>query len=102
MRYEKIFLIGADHSWHKQISVSSDKLVCIREEYFYDKASPQESVYYNDGQETQPFRIHELFQMWADVFSKYHDLNRYASHLGARIYNASSKLYIDAFERICY
>ena len=100
MGYKKIFLLGADHSWHKQICVSNDNNVYITSDHFYDKRQPPVCIYYKDGQKTQPFKIHELFQQWSNVFKQYHDLNRYASHLGAKVYNASKVSYIDAFERV--
>ncbi|MEG8947848.1 hypothetical protein [Rosettibacter firmus] len=54
-------------------------------------------MYKLDGKK---YYIHDIFRKLHYAFKGYFILKDYADFLGAKIYNASSKSYIDAFERI--
>jgi hypothetical protein len=111
MRYKKIIVFGADHSWHEQIVVTKDNVLRVREDHFkYEKdgksISPREEMYdpiykfsYSKTGEREIFKIHELFDAYAKVFKGYWVLKEYAQHVGANVYNLSKKSYIDAFDR---
>lgn len=95
--YRTVYVVGADHSWHENVGVSPENVVYLSQHHFYDRAQP-EPVYQSDMK--TPFKLHELFAAWARMFHGYGVVEEYARSRGTRIYNASSKSYIDAFERM--
>jgi len=99
--YKEIYLLGADHSWHENIVLNEDNQVCVKQIHYYDdnKLVVHRPIYKN-SEETETFKMNELFTAWSLVFKGYYDLKQYALHLNARIINISTKTYIDAFERI--
>lgn len=94
--YKKIYVLGADHSWHEELSVVSEKKVLVAQKHFYDNDVEQKPVY-KEGSET--FTVGDLFIRWGKVFKIYEVLHLYAKHKNAQIYNLSRKTYIDAFPR---
>jgi hypothetical protein len=109
--YKKILIFGADHSWHEDIVVTADNIVCIREPHFkYQKdeksISELEGLYVpipkfsfgKDGKQ-EIFKVHELFDAYSKVHQSYWALKEYANHLNAKVINLSKKSYIDAFDR---
>jgi hypothetical protein len=50
-------------------------------------------------EETEVFKMHEFLKNLSGMFAGYIELENYAKYLGAKVYNASGKSYIDAFER---
>lgn len=95
--YKKIYLFGSDHSWHEQIIVGPDNILYTKQEHFYD--SKIVLVPIDKTEKGQFFKIHEAFHGWSSVFWCYHLLEHYSTSVGVKIYNSSSKSYIDAFER---
>jgi hypothetical protein len=111
-RHDEIMIYGADHSWHEQIVVNSQNVVCVRQNHFkYDKDgqqmhSEEEEQHYNPVYKysdtfdpTETFKLHELFEAWARAFKGYWELRAYADYKKTKIINRSSKTYIDAFDR---
>lgn len=97
LKYEEIYIFGADHSWHEELRVTNNNETHVEQIHFYDKKSKPEPVH-KDHSTT--FDIGELFIRWGNVFKQYHTLAQYAQLHDVAIFNASSKTYIDAFERI--
>lgn len=95
--FKKIFIFGADHSWHEEIRVNEINEVTVNHSHFYDKPEVRMPMYKLDGKE---YHIHDIFRKLHYAFKGYFVIKDYAEFLGAKIYNASSKSYIDAFERI--
>lgn len=93
--FERIFLVGADHSWHEELSVSEDGCALVEQKHFYPERTSPVSVKKPDGE----FTVGELFVRWGSVFGIYHRISCYAKARGVDIVNVSSKTYIDAFER---
>ena len=98
--YRNLFLTGADHDWHKDIFVDEKNRLCLCENYCYQD-SKKESVrlFYNSLDRTTTFRMSEIFYAWSRVFFGYEVLEEYSKYVGAKIYNTSSKSFIDAFRR---
>ena len=103
MGYNKIFLIGADHSWHENITVGSDNILYVKQLHFYDSKNATFEPIYKKSQRKgctpQYFLIHEIFERWSKVFLGYHQLKEYALKNDVQIFNISKKSYIDAFDR---
>lgn len=94
--YKRIFILGADHSWHEELSLTENDGVVLAQKHFYD-ADVESRPVYKDGKKT--FTIGELFIRWGTVFKIYEVLALYAKYKQAEVYNLSSKTYIDAFSR---
>lgn len=93
--YQRIFILGADHSWHEELSLEG-KGVLVAQKHFYDKGVELKPIYKSEG---EVFTIGELFVRWGNVFRTYEVLALYADYKRVEVYNLSSKTYIDAFPR---
>ena len=98
MGYKKIWLMGADHSWFKNVYVSNDNSLCMDDKHFYDKEK-QELVHIKDPVSGKKTKAGEFFQALYKVFNSYYLLEEYAIYNNCKIYNASEYSYLDAFER---
>ncbi len=95
--YKKIFLYGADHSWHEGIKVDELSQATVNHEHFYDKGEDRMAMYKLDGKE---YYIHDIFRKLHLAFKGYFLLKEFAESVNAEIFNASERSYIDAFEKI--
>lgn len=94
--YKEIYLVGADHSWMKSISVDNDNHVVSIQTHFY-KDSNKEL-----GRKRDLFanvKLHEVAHSYYTAFKAYHTILDYITPKGVKIYNATPKSFIDAFER---
>jgi len=94
--YEKVYLLGADHSWHENYFIDDENRVCLKDVHFYEPAPRFTPLLYKG----RPVKLYEQFESLARVFRIYHFIQTYARSQNVVIYNASEKSYIDAFERI--
>ena len=96
MGYRNIYITGADHSWTKTLDVNErNEVVSIQPHFYRDNDAEHKrvaSVYKN-------IRLHELLLSFHIAFKAYFDLEAYARHIGANLYNATPGSFIDAFER---
>jgi hypothetical protein len=96
--YEKIYLAGVDHSWHKNLVVSEDSKLYVKQKHFYDKTSRLKQ-FMLISQNNKHAKIHEVFQLWSNVFRGYWILKRYAENRGVEIINLTNVSFIDAFKK---
>lgn len=96
--FRQIYLLGADHSWHEELEVGDDNVLYVRQKHFYDEETPSRVPFYKCGQQGV-FTMHEIYEAWAKAFRGYFVVRDYADSVGARIWNAGSKSYVDAFVR---
>jgi len=96
--YKLIVLLGADHSWHESLALDVNNRVCMKNQHFYDKESTL-TTWSKDGTDENIWSMSELFHALGRMFEGYSMLEKYAHHLNAKIYNASSVTFIDAFQR---
>jgi hypothetical protein len=97
MGFKRVYLFGADHSWHEEIKIDDTNEVTVNHQHFYDKGEQRLPMYKLDGKE---YHIHDIFNKLHLAFKGYFILKEYAENIGAKIYNASLRSYIDAFEKI--
>lgn len=101
MGFKKIILVGADHSWHQNLHVDENNIVCIKDVHFYDK---EETVNYRPFKKgahlNETFKMHEIMTTIGKVFYGYEVIKKYADSRGAGISNASDISFIDTFDRI--
>ncbi|MDE6078847.1 MAG: hypothetical protein K2G35_02145 [Duncaniella sp.] len=94
--YETIYLVGADHSWTRTLSVSDDNIVQTVQPHFYDDNKEERervSAVYRD------VRLHDMMLSFHLAFKAYHVIASYAAARGVKIFNATPGSFIDAFER---
>jgi hypothetical protein len=100
MGYKEIYLVGADHTWHENLHVNEDNILCTRNVHFYDNAPVTTYVpFLKEGRPDETQKTHEFFTIWSKTFYGYFLVNDYASYHKAKIWNASEVSFIDAFER---
>ncbi len=96
--YKSVYLLGADHSWLQEISVTESNEVLINQKHFYDhetsKGQPLDKR--GKGKRTLP----ELLHKFMTAFSSYFEIRRYSEYRGVKIWNATKNSFIDAFDRI--
>jgi len=95
--FKNIYLFGADHSWHEDIKVDEMNKVTVNHQHFFEQKEVRMPMYKLDGKE---YFLHDVFRKFFYAFRGYFILKSYADYLKVNIYNASSKSYIDAFEKI--
>ncbi len=96
--FKTINLLGTDHSWLSEISVTESNEVLINQKHFYDqktsKGQPLDKR--GKGKRTLP----ELLHKFMTAFNSYFEIEEYAKHKGVKILNATNGSFIDAFEKI--
>lgn len=94
--YRTIYIVGADHTWTRTLSVSDDNLVVSIQPHFYsDNRHEQQRV----ATTYSTVHIHEILQSFSIAFRSYHAIERYARSIGATILNSTPGSFIDAFRR---
>lgn len=91
--YEKVGIVGADHSWHRDVVVR-DSVVMLRDPHFYDNDARLKPFYKNA---TETFSMAEIFRIWAKVFAQYDLLSGFARTMRVSVVNGSSVSFIDSF-----
>lgn len=99
MGYKRIYLFGADHSWHEDLFVNNDNIVCMKDKHFYDNGDIKAIPFLISHDSQEPSKFHEILLAFAKMFEGYHQIEAYAKYKKTNIYNASSKSSIDAFTR---
>jgi hypothetical protein len=92
--YKEIYLFGADHSWHQQISVASDNKILLLDQHFYNTEGKALTINAQNKQTTA-----DVFYSLYKAFKSYVILNSYAIYRNCTVYNASEVSFIDAFQQ---
>lgn len=87
--YKEIYIYGADISMFETLELDqlTNKLYIIDTHFYDSKRIPH------------VMNVAESFQEYATMFKESMFLDEFSRYLGARIYNASEKSWIDAYER---
>lgn len=97
--YEKIYLLGADHSWHETLALDEENRVCFRDRHFYE-VNAKLVPFTMGGNQEATFTMPQLFFALSKMFEGYWKIKEYAEILGSEVFNASSITYVDAFKRV--
>ena len=108
MGYEKTFLLGADHSWLPEISVTFNNDVLLSQKHFYDDQTKNQEVVVNKpvakpmykGASSEKRRLHEILEKFYISFKSYWILKEFANFQKVQIFNATDGSFIDAFDRV--
>lgn len=94
--YKDIYIIGADHTWTRTLSVDEQNRVVSIQPHFYkedDHERERVTTTYHG------VRMHSILESFSIAFRSYHAIRRYADETGTKIYNSTPGSFIDAFER---
>lgn len=95
MRFSKIVIWGADHSWHEDLVLGNDNIVYIVDKHFYG----ENRKFAHLNKYGNHIKVHEEFFTIARALKVYHSLERFSRLYNCKIVNKSSKTWIDAFSR---
>lgn len=93
--YKQIYLLGADHSWIKDIYVNNKNQVVHADKHFY---GTKEHVWLD--YQGNPIKLADLLESNLSTFRNHQNLRDFADYLGdVKIINCTEGSYIDAYER---
>lgn len=94
--YDRLYVVGADHSWMQTIRVDENNHVISVQPHFYkdDKSEQQrvDTTYRN-------YRLHDIVHSFYTAFRSYHRVQDFASRRRVEIVNCTPESFIDAFAR---
>lgn len=93
MGFKEIYLFGADHSWHELIKLDDNNNLVVSDTHFYGQEDYDIAVRETSYMSQQLFSLHKAFY-------GYEILAKYARSIGVKVYNASSRSYVDVFEKV--
>jgi len=97
LNYKTIAIVGADHSWLAEISVTSNNEALVHQKHYYDEQTSRPELM--QDYITRPRKLHEILHKFYLSFKGYWDIDTYSKKRKASIYNCSEVSMIDAFER---
>ncbi len=97
LSFEKIFLLGVDHSWTLKLVVDNSNRVCFKNEHFYDSDLPVYTPFLDTN--GIQYKMHNILFDFALMFKGYNYLKEYAHEMNVHVINLTSNSFIDSFER---
>ncbi len=106
-KYKRIFLVGADHNWTREMMVTNDNRVLLSQKHFYDdqqdnsenKNSSTPKPMYKGGSGEER-KIHEVLTKFVYAFQAYWEIKEYVEKRKAsEIINITPGSFIDAFKK---
>ncbi len=95
--YDKVILLGADHTWHEDIRLNEDNELRVYDTHFYqDKAKDISAMFLK----TRGSYLRQAFLNLHKVYRSYEIIAAYALSKGVEVINSSSKSYIDVFKKV--
>lgn len=99
MGFKKIFLLGADHTFHEDLTVNEKNMVCTKPLHFYDTEKVKNLPMFKEQNTGTTFTMHDWWMFLYKMFRSHFYLEAYSKSLNAKIYNASERTFLDAYER---
>lgn len=96
MGYKKIYLVGADHSWTRTLSVDDNNNVISIQPHFYND---DETELARIKKDYLKYPLHTILDSLRLAFRSYHSIQDFATRHGITIYNSTPDSFIDAFPR---
>lgn len=94
--FKNVYIVGADHSWTRTLSVNeNNEVVSIQPHFYKDNASELART----KAVSMGLTLHGILQSMVVAFRSYHTIERYARHIGTNVYNSTPDSFIDAFRR---
>jgi hypothetical protein len=96
--YKRIYIAGADHSWHEGYKLNKNGELNYIDSHFYGEKKFDLDYFVNKNESFLAQQFNSLHK----VFKGYEIINKFALSLNASIINVSEKSYIDVFEKLKY
>ena len=94
--YRDISIVGADHTWSRDLWVDdSNRVISVQKHFYKDNDKEFERV----AQEYAGYHLHDILNSLTIAFRSYHQIADYAGSIGAKIINCTPGSFIDAFPR---
>lgn len=94
--YRDIYIVGADHTWSRDLWVDDkNRVISVQKHFYKDNDKEFERV----AQEYAGYHLHDILNSLTIAFRSYHQIAGYADRIGARITNCTPGSFIDAFPR---
>lgn len=94
--YRDIYIVGADHTWSRDLWVDDrNRVISVQKHFYKDNDKEFERV----ANEYAGYHLHDILNSLTIAFRSYHQIADYASSIGARITNCTPGSFIDAFPR---
>lgn len=94
--YRDIYIVGADHTWSRDLWVDdNNRVISVQKHFYKDNDKEFERV----AQEYAGYHLHDILNSLTIAFRSYHQIASYAASLGAKIVNCTAGSFIDAFPR---
>lgn len=97
--YKKIYLVGADQSWHEDLRIAEGNKIVFGDNHFY-KAKKKVLILDRKSKDADQFTMKDFFSVASRVFFGHEEMEKYAEYMNVKIFNASEKSYIDAYNKI--
>ena len=94
--YRDIYIVGADHSWSRDLWVDDQNRVISVQKHFY---KDNEKEFERVAQEYAGYHLHDILNSLTIAFRSYHQIAKYVDEIGAKITNCTPGSFIDAFPR---
>ena len=96
--FQKIYVLGADHSWLQEISIDEKGVMLINDKHFYNPEGKKLPKHH--GESLEQFKIHQYLNELSRTFKSHIMVQDFAKKKSVEIINASSISYIDAYKKI--
>lgn len=91
MKYENVFLYGADHGWTKDLRVDDENVVCYGDRHIYNTSLTELKLDYS---------IATLLRRYAMMFEAHWLINDFAKSEEINILNCTKGSFVDAYKRL--
>ncbi|RMJ03924.1 MULTISPECIES: hypothetical protein [Gammaproteobacteria] len=96
--YPKIFLEGADHSWHRYLHLNDENKLMIKDVHFYD-GNPKMTPLLKDAENRVHFSVEDIFRAYYLLHKSYRVLAKISKRRGVQVINRTPDSFIDAFQK---
>ncbi len=94
--YRDIRIVGADHTWSRDLWVDDkNRVISVQKHFYKDNDKEFERV----AQEYAGYHLHDILNSLTIAFRSYHQIAEYAQKIGATVTNCTPGSFIDAFPR---
>lgn len=94
--YRDIAIVGADHTWSRDLWVDdNNRVISVQKHFYKDNDKEFERV----AQEYAGYHLHDILNSLTVAFRSYHQIAEFADEIGAKITNCTPGSFIDAFSR---
>lgn len=94
--HKEVYLFGSDHSWHEDL-VLENNVIVMKDAHFYSQNKHSHQL---TSLPSNVSKMYKFFNSLAKAFYCYERLQRFAQFKKVSVFNASTKSYLDTFQKI--